>query len=615
MARRTQFFQQIPWTGGINTAVDPGLIPANDLQIAENVVFGSSGSRLRREGWSYLDAESAIPAVTHRSSSGTTRTLVFASSVYESGPANHRLVTGEKISVTSTGSGNDLQYQTTEGTISSITTTSVTNDTISYTFAGASSLAEGSTSTGTLTVERATEVLDINDYWRDDASNVRVQLLVAVTNQPKFFKYDSSGRREEITNGGTALTGPATQVTSLVMNNNLIMAFSRTGDTPKKYKPEDSTDVEDLGGSPPDFSIMRIHQRRLWTNDKTNKDRLHYSSPDNAEEWQGVGDSGALDIDPGDGDEVGITAIFPSFKGSIFVAKGTKLYEVVGDSPENYTVQPVTRGLGAVSHKAVVPVDLDDVVFTSYRGVHSLQATAAHGDFEANYLSTKIQPTFNDLDQSKLSKCQAAWLPHLNSVAFALTEEDSTGNNTIYFFNAQIKEWYEWPDIQARALALRRTTTTFIPQLVIGNNKGRIITTQNGTFTDFGSSGTSFRIKTGTIYPDGNPTTMKAFKRIGFLFKPKGTFQFTVSVKIDNLPVQSLAFEQTSSGDLLGSTFVLGSSVLGIDNAFAPFFQPIDGLGRGCTVEVIQSSAGEQVELYGFIIEFEPADFSQEVDE
>ena len=705
MSTRTQFFKKIPWSGGLNSAVDPGVLPDGDLVTADNVVFGTSGSRLRREGFSYFDLESAIPAVSYRWSTGTTRTLVFATELTTAAPVNNRLVAGERINVTTTAtSGNEYTYYlTSTATITSIgsrpakdfaeadvnvttniitetahqyvtglkgqftttttlpaglslatdyylivvtadtykvatsaanatagtaiditddgtgthTFTPTTLDTIVYT--GSGSLSEGTAAaaiaTSTATVARRTDVLAIHDYWRSDASYVKVQRPVAATDQGKVFFYDSSGRRNLITNAGTALATGNAIINTEVMNDVLILAFDLITNTPKRYRPETSADLQDLGGSPPDFSLMRLHQSRLWANDKTNKDRLHYSSPGNPEEWQGAGDSGAVDIGVGDGDPNGITAIFPPFKGSLFVAKGNKLYEVVGDSPENYRPEPITNGLGAVSHKSATAVDLDDVFFISRRGIHSLQATAGAGDQQGQFLSAKIQNTFNDFDQARQKYMQSVYLPNYNAVALAVTEGSGGSTNTdVYFFNTQVKEWYRWPDINCQTLTVYRNASN-ITTLLIGDNAGRIITTQNGTFSDYGSSGADFKIKTGMIYPDGDPHSVKAFKNIGFLFKPVGDFQFTVTIKIDNYPSQSVSFAQSASGDLLGTTFVLGSSTIGNDNVLAPYMRPIDGIGHGCTLTIEQNGANQQVELYGVIIEYEQAEFSQEVNE
>ncbi len=60
-------------------------------------------------------------------------------------------------------------------------------------------------------------------------------------------------------------------------------------------------------------------------NDVVDRDRLHYCTTGEPEEWQGTGDSGALDIGWGDGDPEGIIAVSPSFKGRLFIGKATRL--------------------------------------------------------------------------------------------------------------------------------------------------------------------------------------------------------------------------------------------------------------------------------------------------
>jgi hypothetical protein len=102
MARRTQVFQIMPWVGGINTSVDPGVLNSQELVQADNVQFSSTGARVKREALEYL--ENTLEAPDFRSSSGTTRTLKWTTTVLASTAfPEERLVVGEKISVT----GND----------------------------------------------------------------------------------------------------------------------------------------------------------------------------------------------------------------------------------------------------------------------------------------------------------------------------------------------------------------------------------------------------------------------------------------------------------------------------------------------------------------------------
>lgn len=618
--RRTLLWQKIPWDGGLNSSVDSGAIPDNDLTIADDIVFSTSGNRIKRQGWEYYDALSAPPTPTHRSSSGTTRKLIFAAAVKGGSPTNDKFVVGERFTSVSTGSGNDASYAGTF-VISAISTTNVTDDTIEFT--GSGSLAESTTATTTITITRARPIIAIHDYWRFVSSTAtKSQRIIAITGEhatslpalPLLFYYDSDGRRVNIATSVAAASNfptTITKATTTVMNEKLIVAFDGKDNKPIKYNPDDDAEWELLGGTPPSFSIMQVHQGRLWTNDKSNPDRLHFSSISNPEEWQGNGDSGAIDIISGDGDSQGITAIFPSFKGSMFVAKGNKLYEIIGDSPENYGIRPLTVGLGVANHKAVAAVDVDDVVFASFKGFHSLVTTDQYGDFTQAFLSSKIQPTFNEFQSNRLSFIEAAYVPSLNSVAFAVSEEGESDNSALYLYNTVKKEWYRWPDADAQALGVIEIANS--RKLFFGTSNGRLVETQNGEFSDFTSQAISYRIKTGSIYPDGNPLTVKAFKRLTLWFKPRGNYTFTATVKIDNFPTQSISFSETIEGDLLDDTFVLGQSSLGSELVMAPYSQPIDGYGHGCTIEIQQNTVDQQVEIYGLMIEYESADIQQEV--
>lgn len=604
MARRTQIFSQIPWNGGINSSLDSGIIPASDLVVADNVLFSSSGSRLKREGYSYLDALSDIPTVVSRSSSGTTRTLVFSASLTET--LVDRLVVGEGIKVA--GAASEAAYATSGANILTITTTTLANDTLTYTGVGA--LTESNTATTTLRVTRQHALVKLVNYWRDDSSNIPTQLLVGITEQPLLFAYDAQGRRKQIPKdaGATAKIGTSERVNTVVFNNRLIAGYTRIGNIPSMYRPETSANWQDLPTAP-DFSVCTTHLNRIWTNDKTNKDRLHYSASGSHTDWNGASDSGALDIRPGDGDPEGITAVF-AYKGQMFVGKKNKLYRVVGDSPENFQVLDVSTGLGVESQGSIAPVDNDDVFYVSSKGVHTVATTSSYGDFLSAFLSAKIQPTFNEFSRGLLRECQAVYNPSINSVAFTFGSGSATDNNQLWLYNVITKEWYRWPDVSCTALINYEIGDR--PHILIGTSDGRIIRTQNGTYTDFGSRAIPYRIKTGTIYVDNNPLSVKMFKRFNLFFRPTGAYSFAVKIKIDGYSEQELGFSQTGEGDELNQTFILGSSILGFTDYFAPQALPIDGMGRGITIEIEHTGTGEQVEIHGFSIEYEQADIAQE---
>lgn len=600
MARRTQIFQQIPWLGGVNTAVDAGVLAPTDFTVCDNVIPTSAGIKRKREGIEYFDTLSDIPNVISRSSSGTTRTLVFDASLTSA--SIDRLVVGETIDVSSTN-GAEAAYVTVDKAIATITTTTITNDTLTYTMG--TSLTEGPISTTSFTITRSSGIVNISDFWYFDGSQ-NLQQIVAITEQPKVFYYDVEGRRKECTGTITARVNAIQKASTCMFNNQLIIFMEKTGNVPIKW---DGTTLTDLHATAPDASFGSVFLARLWTNDKTSSDRVHFSSTGYYDEWIGVGDSGYVDIRPGDGDPLGISGIVP-FKGRLIIGKRNRSYQIVGDSPENFQIDDLSGGIGMESQNSICMVDQDDVVYLSSKGIHSLNTTASYGDFASQYASADIQPTFNGWELSRFKYTNSVYIPSLNSVAFSIAESSTNFQDNIWLYDVIGKKWYRWPAIDHLCIGgvlLANQATLFI-----GTRDGKLIRAQNSQRFDFDGDAIKYRLRTGVIYPDNNPTTVKAFKRISLFFRPETSFSVIARVKIDNYQEQAIGFTAQAQGDPLGVSFVLGSSTLGNSFHFAPFTAPIDGYGRGIILDIEQTSSNTQADIYGYAIEYEVADAAQE---
>lgn len=414
-------------------------------------------------------------------------------------------------------------------------------------------------------------------------------------------------------------------VRMLVFNERLHIFFSGLGNYHVIYNPEEDDKYQlptanstANGLNMPDASFAFIHLGRIWTNHKPDRDSLHYCETFDHTLWFGLGDSGSLPINPGDGDPEGITNGYV-YKGFAVAAKKDARYRIQGSSPEDFFVERISQGLGNEGALAI-PVDETDVVFVSKRGVHSQQATDAYGDTDAMYLSADIKPTFNDFEAAQLKLIQGAYIPELNSIALSITEDGEQSQNDVWLYNFEVQvpdkgrpgAWYRWPGISCTALNRRFTNSKY--KLIFGTQNGRIIQAQKeNDYADFGATGIPFRIKTGVIYPGNDPQSMKAFKKITMIYRPRGNFSFSVQAKIDNQETQSFAFNEISGLDILGEDFVLGSSLLGSANALAPYTFVMDGIGRGVTLTITQPSQDEQIEIWGFAFETENLDLEQEV--
>lgn len=458
------------------------------------------------------------------------------------------------------------------------------------------------------------------DYWAN-VSNVKTQKVVLWDGQATskcWFLANSGGAYTELTKAAAA-TAPTSvkRVAFEVFNDDLVMAFECGNNTgPKKWNNQTGTEYAELGGSPPAMKFIRTHQGRLWgAGVPSNPDRLYFSSPGNHEEWNGAGDSGAIDIDPGDGDHDGITAIFPSFKGQLIVAKGSRLYRIEGNTPEDYRVIPISKGIGCISHNAVIAVDMDDIYFISHRGIHSLQVTEKYGDFEAMYLTSDIQSEFNTWDKTTMKYAQGVWIPSLNSMVFAVSRQ-GTRLDTLWLYDMRFKAWYKWTGTNPTALFRVMDNTAKRYKAYLGNDVGRCSYTENGSYNDYTSTPISWTIKTPRLYPDGNPSTIKGFKKLGVWVVMETNVDLIAEISvIGQNTTQELTFTSESTGTpTLDNDFILGVSTLDQASAIkmTPLQLPFDGYSTAVQITFSEETLNKNVKIFGFWIEWEMAGDSQE---
>ncbi len=461
------------------------------------------------------------------------------------------------------------------------------------------------------------------DYWAN-VSSVKTQRIVVLTSTATckaFFQTGSGGSWTELTNDGVATAPTSVQrVCFEVFNDDLVFAVSDSngaGRSPYKWDGQSGTSYNDLGGTPPPMKFIRKHQGRMWgAGDPAHPDRLHYSTPGNHEEWNGIGDSSYIDVDPGDGDNSGITAIFPSFRGTLFVAKQNAIYKITGNDPLTYRVEVVSYGLGCISHNSAVAVDMDDVYFASERGFHSLVLTDKFGDFEGSFLSMTIQTDYLACDAILKSYIQGVWIPALNSAVWNISR-NGTILDQFWLYDIRFKAWYKWTGANPTALFRVEDASTNVKRAYFGDNVGRLSKTQvTGIYHDYSDTPISQEIITPFIFPDSDPSTQKAFKKLGIWAKFPAGEEITAYVRLAGVTEpQELTFTSTSSGTAkLDVDFIMGVSVLGADATLrmTPYTLPIDGVSSSAQITFLNDTADSYFEIFGYWIEWEPAGDSQE---
>lgn len=604
MPQRTQLFKLMPWNGGLNDRLDPSLIPSNQLSAADNITFGLRTSRGPREGidfhWDGSSNGTASVIGEHDFWYGTSTKTQKIVSIMSDGTM-YSYVAGVRTQLTVKG-------QAWTAPLTSASFVTIGNYVL---------VAVSGANNNVKFWDGTNAVQDLYSRY----NNTTVSRSSSGTTRTIVFGQafgGANGSTVVVTGMGNANYLGTFTVASLSTTNvsNDTITYTATGSLSESTTADTAGSV---GKVAPSGSVLREHLQRIFMNDKTSLDRLNYSPTGDPFLWFGFGDSGAVPVGEGDGDPIGITSLFPTFKGTFFIGKQTKLWRMDGLVPEFWQFTKISDGIGCVSHNSIAPVDQDDVVFVSLKGVHSLNATNSYGDFESQYVSYDIQGTFNNLlNKAQLPYTWAAYDPNLNSVAFTFAGVGSSTNNHIYLYNIPNKAWYRWPNISCQSLILANDADR--QRFYIGSSTSRVAKTQTSNIFDINAAGTHVNIPyvvtTGQIYVDDSPYTTKAFKRIIVFFKPVGTYVVTCNVTIDNHPLNSensVAFIQSNAASILGSTFTLGSSLLGSSAlVLIPNIASIDGYGRSVTISITQTGVTQSIDIQGIAIEYEPAGTSPE---
>ena len=169
--------------------------------------------------------------------------------------------------------------------------------------------------------------------------------------------------------------------------------------------------------------------RISWSGGGTNIDKFN---------WRYGG--GYVDIDKDSGDRV--TGLI-EFQEAIIVFKERSVWKVTLAAQGSLVIPTVTlviRGVGAVSHRSIKPVE-NDVFFLSRRGVFSLgnEANYLANVLRTNELSAKIRPVFSTLSPSQLE--QACAIYHNNKYRLSYPSGGSTINNKEIIYDRERLGW------------------------------------------------------------------------------------------------------------------------------------------------------------------------------
>jgi len=464
------------------------------------------------------------------------------------------------------------------------------------------------------------------DYWAN-VSNTKRAYHVVITSGGKAFRSPYNGIYSAFNSTSTSVlpVSPGL-ISSEVFNEDLIIGYAKNA-VPKVWDNQNTAvnlvSATAATGTYPSGWILRSHRNRLWiAGNSTNPDRISYSgftagAPDHRA-WNFGSSAGFIDVQPGDGDPVGITAIFPEVnQGGLYVAKKTKIYFINTSDPSdaNWTISLVSNGIGCVSHNAAIAVDQTDVLFPSNRGIHSLgQVISQAGIIEAAFLSKEIQTDYQDiLSTADRSKMSAVWYPSLNSYYFNASSTADTFDY-IYAYNVPLKQWYVWKAASGSVnnfnfMHSRYNGNTNLIEFISLSDGGWVLLMDQQRGYDISGASLmqvpiNYRIKSAFLFPGKQRTVESHFTDLAFYVSSTNDSSFTVYWSIDNNPPQSTSIEQVIiGGNILGTTLLGADYILGESRGIKPYLISISGVGNGIEFE-IQHHAPEDFQLYGIACKF-----------
>ncbi|PWT71735.1 MAG: hypothetical protein C5B59_17300 [Bacteroidetes bacterium] len=477
-------------------------------------------------------------------------------------------------------------------------------------------------------IDNGATILGGTDWW----PNTNLQRMVVMTSSGKLLRDTGSGQFLVTLKSG--LNQP-TYIPYFVTGGSETQAankklFCFTGSNPVQVLSGDGTTTTNLATPPSDWATRPpiagdIYVQRLWG---ASGHFVYFSNPANHEDFTTVNVTGQLAVYPGIGDEI---VAIKAFKGFLFVwKKPFGIFFINANDPniQNWSVTPVTAGLGAAGPGAVCAYD-NDIVFLDVAGsvcqlastlqfVPGTNAVVPTTTFASSSISlvAYIDPFIRDnFDTSALRLCQSGWHAHKREMTFCVTTIGSPVNNgrlTVDFNRPDIVR-FRWSirDICTAMIMARDTDLTMHPFL--GDDKGLIWKIDQPTRSKDGQGYISIfqtgheefsNLFGGFPSQEKFASSRKLFQFLEVVANPVGNWNLSIDVYIDSKYTQTVQFNMGVSGAALDS-FILDTSRLA-GNAVQSKRRRIKGSGRRISLAGHTSGPGEDFSIEKIYVEFQP---------
>lgn len=447
--------------------------------------------------------------------------------------------------------------------------------------------------TGPITIDASpdivlTKICGIHQYNKFNGNSYEIVVGSNGTNQ-KIVDISTPVSPVDIT-GSVTFTDDTRAIFATVADTLLITTEHR--DAPIKWT--GTGNCATLGGTPPVGKyVVEFFNYAFIANTSANPERIYWSALFNPESWTTGSDFyRAPDA---------ITGVVRRSDSLIIFTKSTiTVARFTGDAITPFDFQRLDTNVGCASHRSIV--NIEGVLHWMGGDAHLYRMV----DYKPERLTEAIPKTIASLNQGAFSISCATDHRELRQYWCAVTNDSSEVNDFVLVLDYLNNELFLYDGMEINSItnwidSSGNTKTYF------GDRTGRIFLTNSGTSDYPAGIQTAINFYRWTKkFPMSGPNLFKRLRKVKFTINNGGNYSSLCDVSVDSGATGGVALtmNHNGGGDLLGSTWVLGTSRLGrIDDV--PRFVDVCLIGKYVQFKFYNNAFSQPVEISDFELHYQ----------
>jgi hypothetical protein len=380
-------------------------------------------------------------------------------------------------------------------------------------------------------------------YDKDGSTTATLVAVNGASSDELYLGTDATGALSKITTGSALTKGK--YYDAVAWKDQIFI----TNGTDNIQVWESGTTTADLTMTPSGITgkYIELHKERLFlAGNGTNPSRLYYTDTGDEEAW---GANNYIDIAENDN---GIIMNIIQLGQWLLVFKNSGVYRVFGNSLTTFEMSPLPGFPGLIAPRSAVRA-LGGVIWLSRDGIFYYD-----GANLTDLNSQNIESLTDAIDGSDLEKVFAYYA---DEKYFLWYPDDTAYNNTCLVYDFHTKGWAKYTGLNIASMMWWNSQDDD-GEIYGGDSNGGYL---YKLFTGYNDCGSDINVCIETKHIDGgDPNSIKHWKGCHFnLVSYDGTEDINLTPIFDIDQNQTGHTVSATAADLLGSTFILGTSLLG----------------------------------------------------